>query len=227
LSEGAHDTGFASPPCFAHELALGDEGVEVVDAETARDVARWRKATREQLIAARLEIPAAERQRCADEIAVELDRLVGSTPGRVVAVYWPFRGELDLRRWMARKTMRGVHIALPVVKAKGQPLVFRELRSDSRLERGIWNIPIPSDGRDFSPDVVIAPLVGYDLAGYRLGYGGGFYDRTLAALLPRPPVIGVAHPVAALKTIWPQPHDIPMDVIVTGAGRVWRRGETT
>jgi 5-formyltetrahydrofolate cyclo-ligase len=182
---------------------------------------------REQLIAARLEIPAQERQRCADEVAAELDRLVGSAPGRVVAVYWPFRGELDLRRWMARKTMRGVHIALPVVKAKGQPLVFRELRSDSRLERGIWNIPIPSDGRDFSPDVVIAPLVGYDLAGYRLGYGGGFYDRTLAALLPRLPVIGVAHPVAALKTIWPQPHDIPMDVIVTGAGRVWRRGETT
>jgi 5,10-methenyltetrahydrofolate synthetase len=91
------------------------------------------------------------------------------------------------------------------------------------MERGVWNIPVPADGAELAPDITIAPVVGHDPGCYRLGYGGGFFDRTLAALEPRPMAIGVGHPVAAIRTIYPQPHDIPMDAIVTGAGRVLRR----
>ena len=223
MSDEPSGSGSASPPCFAHELALGDDGYAAADPVAARDVARWRRSERERLIAARLAIHIEERQRLAAEVAAELDGLVEPREGLTVSLYWPFRGELDLRPWMERVVANKARIALPVVVAKGQPLIFREWRPGCRMERGVWNIPVPADGKELVPDITIAPLVGYDPDCYRLGYGGGFFDRTLAALEPRPMAIGVGHPVAAIRTIYPQPHDVPMDVIVTGAGRVLRR----
>jgi 5-formyltetrahydrofolate cyclo-ligase len=80
----------------------------------------------------------------------------------------------------------------------------------------VWNIPVPADGVEVVPDVLIAPFVGFDARNYRLGYGGGFFDRTLAGLATPRRVIGVGHPSGALPTIYPQPHDIPMDAIATG-----------
>jgi 5-formyltetrahydrofolate cyclo-ligase len=210
--------GYASPPCFAHELDIGPDGYSTVDPLQARDVARWRKAERERLIAARLAVSADARRDVAEAVAATLDELVDPASGMAVSLYWPFRGELDLRGWMALAAERGARVALPVVEAKGRPLSFREWRPGCRMERGVWNIPVPSDGAPVTPDVVIAPLVGFDPGCYRLGYGGGFYDRTLAALSPRPRAIGVGHPVAAIPTIYPQPHDVPMDAIVTGTG---------
>lgn len=224
MSDETDGPGYASPPCFAHELTLGRDGYAVVDPQTARDVARWRKAERERLIAARLAVPAEERRELAAEVAAELDQLIAPGPGLTVSLYWPFRAELDLRDWMQRAAERGARVALPVVVAKGQPLVFREWRPGCRMERGVWNIPIPAEGEEVVSNVTIAPLVGYDPACYRLGYGGGFFDRTLAALSPRPRVIGVGHPIAAIPTIHPQPHDIPMDAIVTGRGLLRLRG---
>jgi 5-formyltetrahydrofolate cyclo-ligase len=215
---------FASPPCFAHELESGAEGFRPVDRQQARDVARWRKAERARLIALRLATSPEERRRTAEAVAATLDTLVEPGPGMVVSLYWPFRGELDLRGWMARAAERGARVALPVVVEKARPLVFREWRPDCRMERGVWNIPAPADSAAVAPDVVLAPLVAFDPDGYRLGYGGGFFDRTLAALLPRARAIGVGHSAAAIPTIYPQPHDVPMDAIVTGTGIVPRRG---
>ncbi len=83
------------------------------------------------------------------------------------------------------------------------------------MQAGIWNIPIPQDRELLIPDIVIAPLVGFDLCGFRLGYGGGYYDRTLAAANPRPFTVGIGYEDSILLTIHPQPHDIPMDMIVT------------
>ena len=117
----------------------------------------------------------------------------------------------------------GARIALPVVVAKAQPLIFREWSPGCRMERGVWNIPIPAEDNRIQPNVVISPLVGYDPSCFRLGYGGGFFDRTLATMTKRPQVIGVGLPTAALPTIFPQPFDIPMDLIVTGADRVLTR----
>jgi len=181
------------------------------------DVAQWRKAKRDELIALRMAIPAEERTRVAGAVARELDRLVAPAAGMVVSAYWPFRGELDLRDWLRSLPAKGARIALPVVVVKGQPLVFREWIPGARLTRGVWNIPIPADGAEVVPDVLIAPLVGFDAQNYRLGYGGGFFDRTLAALQTPRRVIGVGYPGSALETIFPQTHDIPMDVIATGS----------
>ena len=83
------------------------------------------------------------------------------------------------------------------------------------MQRGIWNIPIPREQDVVIPDVVIAPLVGFDTSGFRLGYGGGYFDRALAAAVPRPYAIGLGYADSALQTIYPQPHDIPMNLIVT------------
>jgi len=206
--------GYASPPCFAHELT--PEAPAIVDPATARDVKGWRRAERERLIAGRLATPAADRAEAARRIAATLDRMVRPEPGIAIALYWPFRGEPDLRRWMRAAVEAGARLALPVVVAKARPLVFREWVPGCRMARGVWNIPTPAEGAEIAPDVVIAPLVGFDPGCYRLGYGGGFYDRTLAAMPVRPMVIGVGFETAALPTIHPQPHDVPMDAIVTG-----------
>ena len=87
-----------------------------------------------------------------------------------------------------------------------------------KLDRGVWNIPIPSERALVEPTVLLVPLLGFDAAGYRLGYGGGYYDRTLAASAPRPFTIGVGHEFGRLQSIYPQSHDIPLDVIVTECG---------
>ena len=213
----------ASPPCQLHEL--GDDGTPRVDQLQARDVARWRRAERERLIAARLALPVA--YRTAETLAVtrQLEPLLAGAPDAIVGAYWPIRAEPDLRSWLRALHERGVRVALPAALALGRPLVFREWHPGARLQRGLWNIPWPADGAVVVPGVVIAPLVGFDRDCYRLGYGGGFFDRTLAALEPRPLAIGVGYPAAAIATIYPQPHDIPMDAIVTGATAVaWRPG---
>lgn len=206
---------YASPPCFMHEVDPAYGGI-VADAEQARDVARWRKAERERLIAARLALPLATRTEHVRLIARDLDRLVPREPGAIVSLYWPFRGEPDLRGWMHDAYAAGLRLALPLVAAKAQPLVFREWRPGAPLESGVWGIPYPRDGAVITPRVVIAPLVGFDPSCYRLGYGGGFFDRTVAAMAVAPLVVGVGHPMQRVSTIYPQPHDIPMSWIVTG-----------
>lgn len=213
---------YASSPCFAHELDQS-EGGYAATTPPELDVAAWRKEKRKELIEARLAVPAAERADIAEGVARELDALIDITSDTIVSLYWPFRGELDLRGWMRSAHDRGARIALPIVEAKAQPLIFREWTPGCEMERGVWNIPNPAGTPLVTPTVVISPLVGYDPDCYRLGYGGGFFDRTLAALVPRPMVIGVGHPSGALPTIHAQDHDIPMDVIVTGAGQIQER----
>ena len=83
------------------------------------------------------------------------------------------------------------------------------------MRSGFWNIPVPTQRDVVLPDLMLAPLVGFDQGNYRLGYGGGYFDRTLASRDPRPIVIGVGYDFGALETIFPQPHDIPMHAILT------------
>ena len=188
----------------------------MIDPDDAAAVASWRKLERERLITARLALSADYRAAQAQAIARELDRQIPAGAATVVSVYWPIRGEPDLRPWMQAACERGLRIALPVAVAPRQPLQFRAWRPGTAMARGLWNIPHPADGAELVPTVVLAPVVGFDTASYRLGYGGGFFDRTLAQLVPLPLVIGVGYPEAAIATIYPQLHDIPMHSIVTG-----------
>lgn len=210
--------GYASPACSLHEIDPAWTGFAT--GMSRAEILAWRKTERERLIAARLALSAEERQARDRAIEARLDGLLGDVGGMTISAYWPFRGEPDLRSWLAARHAAGARCALPVVVARGHPLIFREWRPGARLERGIWNIPVPADGAKIVPDVVIAPVVGFDAACRRLGYGGGFFDRTLAAMAPKPRAIGVGDSGAAIPTIHPLPHDIPMDLVVTERGIV-------
>lgn len=215
--------GHASPPCMAAEVDPLYFDPLAVDPEQARDVARWRRAERERLRAARRALAAPERKVVGDALMAGLERLLGAeTVGagdEIVSFYWPIKDEPDLRPLMTAMHAAGRRIALPLVETRAAPLVFRLWTPQTRMQRGHWNIPVPPpEAPEVVPDVVLAPLMGWDGAGYRLGYGGGYFDRTLAALSPRPFRIGVGLASAQLPTIYPQPHDIPMDVILTERG---------
>ena len=183
----------------------------------AAAVKLWRRGERERLIALRQGLPAAERRQLSERILAELRSLLADRPG-VLGVYWPFRAEIDPRPLIDWAVAVGREIALPVVVDKKGPLEYRAWRPGEPLVDGVWNIPVPEQGAVVTPAIVLAPLVGFDPACYRLGYGGGYFDRTLAALVPQPLAIGIGFAVQELETIHPQPFDVPMDLIVTETG---------
>lgn len=178
-------------------------------------VRAWRKETRSALIARRVAIPSEDRIACSRLIDLTLAQAVQASGCGLIGFYWPFRGEYDPRGVMAALREQGAHLALPVIVAKGEPLVFREWTPGSLMTQGIWNIPTPEAGEPVQPELLVVPLVGFDGQGYRLGYGGGFYDRTIAAMPARPRTIGVGFSLGRLDTIYPQPHDIALDRVIT------------
>lgn len=216
-------SGFSSPPCYAAEVAPEYFGPLAVDPVQARDVARWRKAERTRLRAARLALSVAERKEIGEALAGHLRQVLkdrfGGARGKIFSAYWPIKGEPDLRPLMAELHEAGIAVALPLVETRAAPLTFRRWTPGTRMVRGDWNIPVPPpDATVVTPDISLAPLVGWTADGYRLGYGGGYFDRTLAALNPKPFVIGIGINAAQLTTIYPQPHDTPLDLILTEAG---------
>ena len=177
----------------------------------------WRRGERARLIALRQGLPADERRQSGERIAAAVRALLEGRPG-ILGCYWPFRAEFDPRPLIEEAVRAGRTIALPVVVDKRGPLEYRAWRPGEPLVDGVWNIPVPERGAVVTPAIVLAPLVGFDLGCYRLGYGGGFFDRTLGALAPRPLAIGVGFAFQELATIHPQPFDVPMEWIVTEAG---------
>jgi 5-formyltetrahydrofolate cyclo-ligase len=214
LGDGPEEDTPGSPACFLHELDA--DGRVGADPQQAREVARWRKAERARLLAARMKLTPEYRSALTELIANSLDDLIPVSTGTIVSAYFPIRAEPDLRLWMSAAHARGLRIALPVALIIGQALAFREWHPDVRMARGLWNIPYPAETAEVVPTVLLAPLVGFDSACYRLGYGGGFFDRTLATIAGAPMAIGVGFPEMSIATIYPQPHDIPMNWIVTG-----------
>lgn len=189
------------------------------------EITEWRRARRTALLEQRMAVATALRSTWNTRITESL--LGGLVVDRavVVAAYWPFKGEFDPRFAMRIWRERGAATALPVVVGKGMPLQFRSWWPGMRTSAGVYGLPIPEEGAVVRPDVVLMPPVGFDAIGYRLGYGGGYYDRTLAALSPQPLKIGVAFELSRIETIRPQAHDIPMDYVVTQDG-IWRAQTT-
>lgn len=180
-------------------------------------VKRWRRAERERLLALRQAVPPDERRRLGALIETELRAIIAPQSGSL-GVYWPFRAEFDPRPLIDWAVASGRTVALPVVIDRKGPLEYRAWRPGEALVDGVWNIPVPEKRDIVVPGIVLAPLVGFDRACYRLGYGGGYFDRTLASLSPRPLAVGVGFEFQVLDTIHPQSFDIPMDAIVTEAG---------
>jgi 5-formyltetrahydrofolate cyclo-ligase len=182
----------------------------------------WRRAQRERLIAERLAIPHATLEAWRERMDAYVRRSFPGLAGRRVAFCWPIKNEYDARH-LAR-TLRGLGslTALPVVVAPKSALAFREWHPGVQLAKGALDIPYPVGSREIVPQAVLLPMNGWDPKGYRLGYGAGFFDRTLASLAKKPAVIGVSYEQARLDTIQPQSWDIPVDYLVTERG-VYRR----
>jgi len=182
----------------------------------------WRKSERMRLIAARMALDAAALEKYRLRIDAHLLRAFPGLATAKLALCWPIKGEYDARHLARTLRERGALTALPVVVAPKQPLIFREWHPGTELASGPLDIPYPANSPEVVPNAVLLPMNGWDQSGYRLGYGGGFFDRTLANLPKKPAVIGVTYELAKLDTIHPQDWDIPVDWVVTERG-VYRR----
>ncbi|MDZ7652766.1 MAG: 5-formyltetrahydrofolate cyclo-ligase [Burkholderiaceae bacterium] len=181
---------------------------------TATDAPRV--ASRSALLAARGAL--ADRTERATVLANRVARWLNTVPLTRLGFFWPIRGEPDLApvvvRWLAADAKR--RAALPVVE--GDRLAFAPWTPGMALQSGRFDIPVPPGTARLSPQLMLIPCVGFDDARYRLGYGGGFYDRTLGALAVRPVMVGVAFDCGRVASIDPQPHDIRLDLVITESG---------
>jgi 5,10-methenyltetrahydrofolate synthetase len=182
----------------------------------------WRRTQRERLIGERSALDSLTLERWRHRIDGFLERSFPGLAGRRVAFCWPIKNEYDARHFARTLRGRGSLTALPIVVAPRQPLAFREWHPGVELAKGALDIPYPVGSAEIVPEAVLLPMNGWDPQGYRLGYGAGFFDRTLASLGKHPVVIGISYEQARLDTIHPQPWDIPVDYLVTERG-VYRR----
>jgi 5-formyltetrahydrofolate cyclo-ligase len=187
-----------------------------------KSIIAWRKAQRAERMDARMALPLEQHQAASTAVYDRLAERFSHLADRLTGFYWPFRREWSPFPFVERLTAEGGRLALPVVVEKGRPLEFRAWKPGDRMARGVYDIPYPAEGPAVTPRALIIPLLGFDEAGYRLGYGAGYYDRTLASFAEKPLCVGVGFELARMETIHPLPHDIPMDFIVTEAG-LWER----
>jgi len=143
-----------------------------------------------------------------------------------IGAYWPIKGEFDplpaLYRWSeAAEAGEERRIGLPVVNRETKQLTFHVWYPGCPMEEDAYGIPKPKDTEAFHPELLLVPCVGYGPGGYRLGYGGGFYDRTLASLQPKPFTVGLGYAHGFLPDLMPEPHDVPLDAILNENGTVW------
>lgn len=180
----------------------------------------WRRALRRDMVARRAAFGDAVHAALSARIVAHA--LAALPRPKVAAFCWPIKHEPDVRAVLAAWTAAGCQAALPVVVAEDSPLAFRAWQPDTPLAPDRYGIPTPTAGDWLVPDLILLPLNGFDAAGYRLGYGGGYFDRTLAALSPRPLAVGVGFEINRVDSIRPEAHDQRLDWLVTedGAFRV-------
>ncbi len=173
---------------------------------------------RRQKIAARETLPPPVHARHSARIEAHLALLLARLKPRVLGFCWPIRGEVDCRELAARTIAAGGRACLPLVLKPGAAMAFREWRPDCAMAIDRHGIHYPAAGAELIPDVLLMPVNAFDAEGFRLGYGGGYFDRTLAALKPPPLAIGVGFELARVASTHPGSHDIALDAVVTEAG---------
>jgi len=206
-------------------------------------------STRKALVQSRLDMP--DRLARSDLLQRVMRIWLVGSPHAVIGAYWPIKGEFDplpaLYRWqedavlspefqetpastaaglaqLATESMAGRSprkIGLPVVDKLHKTLTFHAWYPGCPMEEDAYGIPKPKDTEIIVPTLLFVPCVGYGPGGYRLGYGGGFYDRTLATLQPRPVTVGLGFGHGWLPDLLPEPHDVPLDVLLNDRGVAW------
>lgn len=181
----------------------------------------YRNALRQRGIERRLALPANVVAQLSAAIREHLKSAFPQLARRRVAFCWPVKNEPDLRpligSWI-ESGQPGFVALLPVVLEDGIGLAFRAWTPNCRLIADRFGIPTPGDGSFQVPEALLLPVNAFDADGYRIGYGGGFFDRTLAALKPAPLSIGIGFELTRVDSIFPRPHDIRLDAVVTEAG---------
>jgi 5-formyltetrahydrofolate cyclo-ligase len=183
-------------------------------ADPATHKARMRRAALER----RAGVPEAAREAFAERIALEGVAIARRAVVRTVAAFWPVGTEPDTLMLMAALDYHEFVAALPVTGAQGEPLTFRRWRAGQPLVEGPMRIPEPSPRLpQVFPDLLFVPTAAFDRRGYRIGYGGGFYDVTLAAMRARRPVpaIGLAFACQEVERVPEEDHDQPLDFVLT------------
>jgi 5-formyltetrahydrofolate cyclo-ligase len=180
-----------------------------------------RRALRKVLVERRLALTVDQWGRLCSRVRRHLEQGFPQLSAQMVGFCWPLNNEVDLRplieSW-AGEGRTGFRALLPVVIGERRELGFRAWSVATAMVADRYGIPTPAAGDFLLPEALLLPVNGFDAAGYRLGYGGGYFDRTLASLSPRPLAIGVGFELARLESIAPEPHDQPLDAMVTEAG---------
>ncbi|HTH80015.1 MAG TPA: 5-formyltetrahydrofolate cyclo-ligase [Ramlibacter sp.] len=194
------------------------------------DNSEQKKALRKRLVAERLAMP--DRLFKCDMLQRVMRIWLVNRPDTVIGAYWPIKGEFDplpaLHRWkedgelLDEPQLR--RIGLPVVDKLHGTLNFHAWFPGCPMEEDAYGIPKPKDTEIIHPTLLFVPCVGYGPGGYRLGYGGGFYDKTLAELRPKPFTVGLGFTQGYVDDFEPAPHDVPLDAILNDNGVVWPVG---
>ncbi|MEY2735548.1 MAG: hypothetical protein RLZ58_957 [Pseudomonadota bacterium] len=194
------------------------------------DKSEEKRVLRKALIEDRLRMP--DRLQRAEMLQRVMRIWLVGRPDVSIGAYWPIKGEFDplpaLHRWKEDGELldqpQRRRIGLPVVDKLKKTLKFHAWYPGCPMEEDAYGIPKPKDTEVIVPTLLFVPCVGYGPGGYRLGYGGGFYDRTLAALQPRPFTVGLGYTQGFLPDLDPEPHDQPLDAILNDNGVVWPIG---
>jgi 5,10-methenyltetrahydrofolate synthetase len=182
------------------------------------DTRLLRGAMRKRALAAREAASPAVRAAWEAAILRHLDQLIGKLAPKTLAFCWPHRAEADCREWAKRWLSEDASrvVALPVALERDAPLIFRRWTAEAELALDRYGIPFPARGEEVTPEAALVPLNAFDARGYRLGYGGGYFDRTLAAM--QMVAVGIGFELGREPDVLPQPHDRAMDWLVTEAG---------
>ena len=191
------------------------------------DKSEQKRALRQRLVEQRQKL--TDRHKRADLLQQVMRIWLVGRPDAVIGAYWPIKGEFDplpaLHRWkedgelLDEPQMR--RIGLPVVDKLHRTLKFHAWFPGCPMEEDAYGIPKPKDTEVIVPTLLFVPCVGYGAGGVRLGYGGGFYDRTLAELQPKPYTVGLGYACGFVPELDPEPHDVPLDAILTDLGVAW------
>lgn len=205
---------FSSPACSLHEW---DQGITADKTGTGMDKLKdWRKQQRSRLLKIRNQVSSTQQVALSHSVVEQLKQSGWLKHRKSIAFFWPMQGEIDLRPMLTVLVKQGVTAALPVIVEKNQPLEFWQWLPDEALSQdGPWAISAPAVRRPVNPELLLVPMLGFDDQGHRLGFGGGYYDRSIAAMQVPPLCVGVCGEFGHMQSIYPQAHDMPMHAIAS------------